>query len=197
MHTDSNLIITILIYFLIGKIFTICLPGKIKINPSSSYYLAIMHQGYILPFLGLRHLLGYDNHFRLMFTTTFSYFLVDFFINRDIWFIDYKFVLHHLITLLLACCTIFVHDEDIYFPTMNLLCMEIGSLWLSVTDIFPTNLNYKLRFYFYVISRIINLPFNYLMIINSGFLKIYWIILSTLIYTHNLFIAKYMYKKLR
>jgi len=197
MHTDFNLIIQILIYSLIGKVFTICLPGKIKINPKSSYYLAIIHQGYILPFLGLRHLLGYDNHFRLIFSTTFSYFLVDFFINREIWFIDYKFVLHHLLTLLLVCCTILVDDEYMFLPTMNLLCMEFGSLWLSVTDIFPTDLNYKLRFYFYVISRIINLPFNYLLIINSGFLKIYWIIFSISLYTHNLFVAMHMYKNLR
>ena len=196
MNTDFNLIIVILIYSLIGKMFTLCSPGKIKINPKSSYYLTIMHQGCILPFLSLRHLLGYNNY-RLMFTTTFSCILVDFFINIEIWFKDYKFVLHHLLTLLLLLCTIFVNDEYMFIPTMNLLCMEIGSLWLSVTDVFPTNLNYKIRFYIYVISRIINLPFNYLLIINSGFLKIYWIIFSISLYTHNFFIAKHMYKKLR
>ena len=84
-----------------------------------------------------------------------------------------------------------------FLPTMNLLGMEIGSLWLSVTDVYPTNLNYKLRFYFYVISRIIILPSIYLLIINSESLKIYWLVFSTLLYTHNLFVAMHMYKNLR
>ena len=132
-----------------------------------------------------------------MFSTTFSYFLLDFLINKDIWCKNLKFVLHHLVTLILIICTIFLNDENMFFPTMNLLGMEIGSLWLSVTDVYPTNLNYKLRFYFYVISRIIILPSIYLLIINSESLKIYWLVLSMLLYTHNFFVAIHMYKNLR
>ena len=155
MHTDYNLLITIFIYYLISKVLLLSFPGKIKEYPRASYYLAIIHQGYMLPFLAIRSLLGYENNYRLMFSTTFSYFLIDFLINKDIWCKNFKFVLHHLVTLILIICTIFLNDENMFFPTMNLLGMEIGSLWLSVTDVYPTNLNYKLRFYFYVISRII------------------------------------------
>lgn len=197
MHTDLNLLITIFIYYLISKVLLLSFPGKIKEYPRSSYYLAIIHQGYMLPFLAIRTLLGYENNYRLMFSTTFSYFLIDFLINKDIWCKNFKFVLHHLVTIILVICTIFVNDENMFLPTMNLLCMELGSLWLSVTDVYSTNLNYKLRFYFYVISRIIILPFTYLLIINSDSLKIYWLMLSGLLFTHNLFVAKHMYKNLR
>lgn len=197
MHTDFNLLITIFIYYLISKVLLLSFPGKIKEYPRSSYYLAIIHQGYMLPFLAIRSLLGYENNSRLMFSTTFSYFLIDFLINKDIWCKNFKFVLHHLVTIILITCTIFLNDENMFLPTMNLLGMEIGSLWLSVTDVYPTNLNYKLRFYFYVISRIIILPSIYLLIINSESLKIYWLVFSTLLYTHNLFVAMHMYKNLR
>lgn len=197
MHTDYNLLITIFIYYLISKVLLLSFPGKIKEYPRASYYLAIIHQGYMLPFLAIRSLLGYENNSRLMFSTTFSYFLLDFLINKDIWCKNLKFVLHHLVTLILIVCTIFLNDENMFFPTMNLLGMEIGSLWLSVTDVYPTNLNYKLRFYFYVISRIIILPSIYLLIINSESLKIYWLVLSMLLYTHNFFVAIHMYKNLR
>lgn len=197
MHTDFNLLITIFIYYLISKVLLLSFPGKIKGYPRSSYYLAIIHQGYMLPFLAIRSLLGYENNSRLMFSTTFSYFLIDFLINKDIWCKNFKFVLHHLVTIILIICTIFLNDENMFLPTMNLLGMEIGSLWLSVTDVYPTNLNYKLRFYFYVISRIIILPSIYLLIINSESLKIYWLVFSTLLYTHNLFVAMHMYKNLR
>ena len=197
MHTDFNLLISIFIYYFLSKILFLCFPGKIKEYPKTSYYLAIIHQGYMLPFLGIRSLLGYEQNYRLMFSSTFSYFLIDFLINKDIWFRNSSFVLHHLVTLLLVLCTIFVDDSNMFLPTMNLLCMESGSLWISVTDVYPTNLNYRIRFYSYVISRLINLIFIYLLIINSGFLKIYWVIFSTLLYTHNFLIGKRMYKKLR
>ena len=99
--------------------------------------------------------------------------------------------------MVLVSCTIFVNDEDMFLPTMNLLLMETGSLWISVADVYPTNMNYKLRFYFYLLSRLINLPFNYLLIRSSGELKNYWIILSILLYLHNIRIGYYMYTKLR
>jgi len=197
MYADFNLLTTIIIYFSFGSLLLFLFPGKIKKFHKASYYLAILHQGYVLPFFAIQHLLGFNNNYRILFTSTYSYFLADFFINRNIWLLDLKFVFHHLITMVLVSSTIFVKDEDMFLPTMNLLLMETGSLWISVTDVYPTNLNYKLRFYFYLLSRLVNLPFNYLLIRSSGELKNYWIILSILLYLHNIRIGYYMYTKLR
>lgn len=197
MYTDYNLLTTTFIYFSLGNILLFLFPGKIKKFHNASYYLAILHQGYILPFFAIQHLLGFNNNYRIIFTSTYSYFLADFFINRNIWLLDLKFVFHHLITMLLVSCTIFVNDEYMFLPTMNLLSLETGSLWISVTDIYPTNLNYKLRFYLYLSSRLITVPVTYLLIKSSGDLQNYWIILSILLYIHNMQIGYYMYTKLR
>ena len=197
MDTKIEFVIILFLYYGITKYLLISAPGYIKLHPKASYYLSIIHQGYVLPFFMCRQILGYGNNYKLMFISTLCYFLLDFLINKEIWCKDIKFVIHHLVTITLIGLVINVDEEKLFYPAISLFLLEIGSLWLSVTDVFPSKLNYNIRYYSYLVTRIIDIPIIYEAVINSGDLKLDWGGLSILLYLHNIFICRRMYISLR
>lgn len=193
---------TLLFYSVTGYILNNLFPGKVKNKfKYASYYLTIIHQGLILPYYFIIRNLGTNDleTSQIMCISTINYFLVDLVINRNQILKDYKFLLHHLITIGVVSFGVFLCDITSYYIIGVLFCLEFGSLWLSVTDLYPTNLNYKLRFYFYLLSRVINLKY-----FNDAVIDIYTNLPLNLfllffigmigLYCHNMLIGYYLYR---
>tara|TARA_X000000950_G_scaffold265505_1_gene339859 strand:- start:686 stop:1333 length:648 start_codon:yes stop_codon:yes gene_type:complete len=193
---------TLLFYSVTGYILNYLFPGKVKNKfKYASYYLTLLHQGLILPYYFVIRNLDIDDlgTTQIMCISTINYFFVDSVINRSQIFKDYKFLLHHLITISVVLFGVILCDLRSYYIIGILFCLEFGSLWLSVTDLYPTKLNYKLRFYFYLLSRVINLKFLKDAVIdnynNLPFTLFFLFTLGmVLLYCHNILIGYYLYK---
>lgn len=194
----------LLIYSLLGITFNYFNPCKIKRKfKYASYYLTIFHQGIILPY----YYLNIDANSKsiqiqeTMFLSTISYFLVDLFINKNQIFKNIKFLAHHLLSIILLNFAIFNFDLSKYYVIGILFYLEFGSLWISITDLFPSRINYKLRFFFYLWSRIFILKLLTILIYNNYLILDFRLFLihsfiSFFLYFHNCIIAYYLYKKI-
>lgn len=163
----------------------------------ASYYLTIIHQGFVLPYYYIPNIVNQDfERSNLIFLSNISYFIVDLFINRHIIKKDFKFLFHHILTIFLCIYGIKSINFNYKFCTEScLVILEMGSLWLSVTDIYPTKLNYKLRFYFYILSRILAINYVYEYIILDDGINFYIkLIPSVAMYLHNALIGYYLYR---
>ena len=194
----------ILFFYSLGGLFLNFInPGKVRNKfKYASYYLTIIHQGFVLPYYYILNFVKDSLKIsKLMCVTTICYFIVDLVTNQSQIFKDLKFLMHHLITISLVSVGLLILNIEFKSYIVNaLFSLEFGSLWLSVTDLFPTKLNYKLRFYLYVISRTITLIFLYECHKDIwGFkdnMYIFYgsLFFSLLLYSHNILIGYYLYK---
>lgn len=183
-------------YFVVGNILEIYNSNLVKKKfKYASYYLTIAHQGIVLPLLYFPNLICYNSNIsKVLLQSTISYFITDFYINRNVILKDYKFILHHFITVFLIWSNLSMYEKNYLVNCTTIL--ELGSLWLSVTDLYPNNLNYKIRFHLYLLSRLIALKSIYDYILDyTNKINIYIKIAGvSILYMHNVIIGYYLYK---
>lgn len=183
-------------YFVVGNILEIYNSNLVKKKfKYASYYLTIAHQGIVLPLLYFPNLICYNSNIsKVLLQSTISYFITDFYINRNVILKDYKFILHHFITVFLIWSNLSMYEKNYLINSTTIL--ELGSLWLSVTDLYPNNLNYKIRFYLYLLSRLVALKSIYDYILDyTNKINIYIKIAGvSILYIHNVVIGYYLYK---
>ena len=186
-------------YFILGNILEIYNSDLVKNKfKYASYYLTITHQGIVLPLLYFPNLIYCNPDIsKVLLQSTISYFITDFYINRNVVLKDYKFILHHFIAVFLICSNLSMYKKN--YVVNGTIILELGSLWLSVTDLYPNKLNYKIRFYLYLLSRLITLKsiseyiFDYTNNTNI-YAKITGV---SILYLHNALIGYYLYKGMR
>ena len=186
-------------YFILGNILEIYNSNLVKNKfKYASYYLTIAHQGLVLPLLYFPNLIYCNSNIsKVLLQSTISYFITDFYINRNVILKDYKFILHHFITVFLIWSNLSMYKKSYLANCTTIL--ELGSLWLSVTDLYPNNLNYKMRFHLYLLSRLFALKsiseyiFDYTNNINI-YIKTAGV---SILYIHNILIGYYLYKGMR
>lgn len=192
----SNILVC---YFILGNILEIYNSDLVKNKfKYASYYLTITHQGIVLPLLYFPNLIFCNSNIsKVLLQSTISYFITDFYINRHVVLKDYKFILHHFIAVFLICSNLSMYERN--YVINGTIILELGSLWLSVTDLYPNKLNYKIRFYLYLLSRLIVLKsiseyiFDYTNNTNI-YVKITGV---SILYLHNALIGYYLYKGMR
>ena len=186
-------------YFILGNILEIYNSNLVKNKfKYASYYLTIIHQGLVLPLLYFPNLIYCNpNISKVLLQSTISYFITDFYINRNVVLNDYKFILHHFISVFLIWSNLSMYQKSYLVNCTTIL--EFGSLWLSVTDLYPNNFNYKMRFYLYLLSRLIVQKYVYEYVLDytnntNIYIKITGV---SVLLLHNTLIGYYLYKGMR
>ena len=146
----------------------LALPGKIRGYTYQQYVVTLGHQAVLLPCLGVGWWVGFFQRegSSLIYLLTGAYMVSDSIVNyspvsgcvaafRDAEkpTFSYAVHIHHFFTF--ALCALgttlpsWLEDEG----AVCILLGEAGSLWITVTLIWPTALNYILRFYTFLASR--------------------------------------------
>ena len=163
------LLYVITLYFSLRLAFNLIMPGLHEKAATKSgrqysrqqYMMVFLHKGFILPLCGL----GWQRGFlppELVYLLTGAYVVSDSMVNaRPVrggsWGGNIGVHAHHIFTLLL--CTVGAHLEagPVNEGAFVILVGEVGSLFLTVTILHPTPLNVRLRFFTFVLSRLIAL----------------------------------------
>lgn len=144
------------------------LPGKIRGYTRQQYVVTLGHQAFLLPFLGIAWYLGFFRRegSSFIYLLTGAYMVSDSIVNyspvsgcvatfrqSERPHYSYSVHVHHVFTV--ALCALgttlpgWLEDEG----AVAILIGEAGSLWITVTLLWPTHINYILRFYTFFISR--------------------------------------------
>ena len=143
-------------------------PGKIRGYTRQQYVVTLGHQAVLLPCLGIGWALGFlvREGSSFIYLLTGAYMLSDSIVNYSpvsgcvAAFNDterptfsYSVHVHHVFTVRLCALGTtlpsWLEDEG----AVCILIGEAGSLWITVTLLWPTALNYILRFYTFLASR--------------------------------------------
>ena len=156
-------------YCVIRLAFELSLPGKIRGYTHQQYVVTLGHQAVLLPCLGIA---WYLNFFRdgssLIYLLTGAYMLSDSIVNyspvagcvsafRDTEKPTFSYAVHNHHFLTVALCALgttlpaWLEDEG----AVCILIGEAGSLWITVTLLWPTPINFVLRFYTFLASRMV------------------------------------------
>jgi len=154
------------IYAVVRVAVELLFPGKVRGYTVQQYTLSFFHQAIVLPGLSICWLLDLmPDAATLVYLMTGAYLASDSFINYTpvsgcvagatgagasfSWGVH----AHHLITVLLCALGTALPPWPVKEGAMCILLGEAGSLWISVTLLRPTPLNFAIRFYTFVISR--------------------------------------------
>lgn len=143
-------------------------PGKFRGYTHQQYIVTLGHQAVILPLLGLGWLVGYLNRegSSCIYLLTGAYMVSDSIVNyspvsgcvaafRDAEkpTFSYSVHVHHFFTfglcMLGTTLPAWLEDEG----AVAILIGEAGSLWITITLLWPNALNFILRFYTFLASR--------------------------------------------
>ena len=157
-------------YCIVRLATELTLPGKIRGYTYQQYVVTLGHQAVLLPCLGVGWWVGFFQRegSSLIYLLTGAYMVSDSIVNyspvsgcvaafRDAEkpTFSYAVHIHHFFTF--ALCALgttlpsWLEDEG----AVCILLGEAGSLWITVTLIWPTALNYILRFYTFMASRVL------------------------------------------
>jgi hypothetical protein len=155
-------------YCIVRLATEVALPGKIRGYTHQQYVVTLGHQAVLLPCIGVGWWFGYFDRegSSLIYLLTGAYMISDSIVNyspvsgcvaafRDSEkpTFSYSVHIHHVFTV--ALCALgttlpsWLEDEG----AVCVLIGEAGSLWITVTLLWPTALNYILRFYTFLASR--------------------------------------------
>ena len=159
-----------LTYCLVRLATEVSLPGKIRGYTRQQYVVTLGHQAVLLPCLGVGWWLGYFKRegSSFIYLLTGAYMLSDSIVNyspvsgcvaafrnteRPLF--SYSVHAHHFFTIVLCALgttlPAWLEDEG----AVCVLIGEAGSLWITVTLLWPSALNYIQRFYTFFISRVL------------------------------------------
>ena len=143
------------------------LPGKHKGYTYQQYIVTLFHQACLLPLLGLGWSLGWWRRegSSLIYLLTGAYMISDSIVNYSpvsgcvtsptskphfSWAVH----THHIFTFVLCglgtTLPPWAEDEG----AVAVLLGEAGSLWITITQLWPTNVNFLLRFYLFLFTRL-------------------------------------------
>jgi len=157
-------------YCVVRLLTELALPGKIRGYTHQQYILTLGHQAVLLPCLGLGWWLGnlQREGSSCIYLLTGAYMVSDSIVNYSPVsgcvaafrttgekpdYYSYAVHVHHFFTA--ALCALgttlppWLEDEG----AVCILIGEAGSLWITITLLYPTALNFILRFYTFLASR--------------------------------------------
>eukprot|EP01062_Namystynia_karyoxenos_P066418 TRINITY_DN60352_c0_g1_i1.p1 TRINITY_DN60352_c0_g1~~TRINITY_DN60352_c0_g1_i1.p1 ORF type:complete len:224 (+),score=66.83 TRINITY_DN60352_c0_g1_i1:79-750(+) len=163
-----------------------------------SYYVAVFHQGVVLPALGLALLCGVGPGSlpdELIYATTAAYFISDF---GDCCVADRILVVHHILSVTIALAGQTLAPAPYRYGAYNVLFLEAGALWIHLHDLYPSALNRWLRFATYVLSRLAMAVTTRLLLAElPRWEQIAFLIPTLALCAHNFFVATKMWKAAR
>ena len=157
---------TEILLFSVFRFFTwlICKDNNLKGYPLYTYYVSVIFQVLILPFLCILYYFGIISA-QIILNISFGYFISD---MPQLYFLkDNILMVHHILAMICIFLGKFVHIDLLYYPIVNTLAMELGSAILSLPYIFKLPFLYKIRTLVYLISRIFSFYNSYLFIIDE------------------------------
>lgn len=188
---------TEILLFGIFRFFTwlICKGDNLKGYPLYTYYVSVIFQVLILPFLCI---LYYFNNIspQIILNISIGYFMSD---MPQLYFLkDTSLIVHHILAMICIYLGKYVHVDLLYYPIVNTLAMELGSSILSLPYIFRLPFLYKIRTLVYLISRIFGFYNSYLFIIDEklDYNKfVFFKYLTILLLIHNTYLFYKLLKK--
>lgn len=158
-------------YCIIRLSTEVALPGNKSGYTYQQYVLTIGHQAGLLPCLGVAWWFGYLKHrdgSSLIYLLTGAYMLSDSMVNyspvsccvaafrsNEKPHFSYSVHVHHFFTVALCALGTTLPDWLEDEGAVVILIGEAGSLWITVTQLWPTAMNFILRFYTFFLSRVI------------------------------------------
>ena len=188
---------TEILLFGIFRFFTwlICKGDNLKGYPLYTYYVSVIFQVLILPFLCILYYFGILSG-QIILNISIGYFISD---MPQLYFLkDNSLMIHHVLAMIYIYLGKYVHTELLYYPIVNTLVMELGSSILSLPYIFKLPFLYKIRTLVYLISRIFSFYNSYLFIIDNKLdynKYVFFKYLTILLLIHNTYLFYKLLKK--
>jgi len=173
----------------------VCKRDNLKGYPMYTYYVAIIFQMLILPFLCILYYFNFVGA-QIIFNISIGYFMSD--IPQLIILKDNSLIGHHILGMTCIYLGKYIHKDLLYYPLVNTFTMELGSAFLSLPNILKLPFLYKIRTFIYTISRVFSFYNGYLCITDhrmdyntSVFLKF----IAILLFIHNVLLLFKLVKK--
>ena len=188
---------TEILLFGIFRFFTwlICKGDNLKGYPLYTYYVSVIFQMLILPFLCILYYFNIISP-QIILNISIGYFMSD---MPQLYFLkDNSLIVHHILAMICIYLGKYVHTDLLYYPIVNTLAMELGSSILSLPYIFKWPFLYKIRTLVYLISRIFSFYNSYLFIIDERLdynKYVFFKYLTILLLIHNTYLFYKLLKK--
>jgi len=170
---DSIFLLYATVFYAVLRVLCeLALPGTHRSFTYQQYVLTLAHQALVLPLCTAGWMLGYSNG-DLIYLLTGAYLASDSIINytpvsgcvtpapthgpRFKWGSGWVHA-HHAFTFVLCALGPNLPPESISDGILCILLGEGGSLWISVTLLWPNPVNFALRFWAFLISRLVAFP---------------------------------------
>jgi len=155
------------VYVFLRVVCEFALPGKIRGYTKQQYVMTLFHQALVLPIVGLGWLLGWWGVAEgpiLVYVLTGAHMVSDSIINYSpvsacVAGADGKPTFswgvhaHHLFTVILCAIGTTLPPWPVAEGAFCILLGELGSLWITVTMLWPTPKNFAIRFITFSVSR--------------------------------------------
>jgi hypothetical protein len=186
------------VYIFIRLLANKLAPGDINGWRKQEYYVSIFHQSVVLPACFVIYWAGSYDFLDVAFIGTVGYFMSDIILNYDLPVFEWSFAAHHVVASILIILARQLPEILAMLGGASLVVLELGGLMISVADVVPSPLAFRLRCYTYIVSRVITFAIFSYMLWAANFVQTVTLgINMAALSIHNTIVAKAMYLGLK
>ena len=188
---------TEILLFGIFRFFTwlICKGDNLKDYPLYTYYVSVIFQMLILPFLCILYYFNIISP-QIILNISIGYFMSD---MPQLYFLkDTSLIVHHILAMTCIYLGKYIHKDLLHYSLINIFTMEFGSAFLSLPNILKLPFLYKIRTIIYTISRMFSFYNGYLCITDERLnynISLYLKSIAILLFIHNVLLLFKLVKK--